>query len=261
MQHARDLVDAVHVLADHGAHGTLQNSAILRRHVWLSGGSVRQSRMSGWMPISRSSFTECCVGLVFTSPAVAMNGTSVRCTYSAFSRPMLEPELADGLEERQRLDVADRAADLDHATSACCGASADAALISSVMCGITCTVAPRYSPAALLADDVRRPCPVVKLLACVSVVDEALVVAEVEVGLGAVVGDEHLAVLERTHGARIDVDIGVELEDRNREPRASKDGGQGRRRCPCRAKVQTPPSPKRHHLIKVAEAPRSQTQG
>ena len=31
---------------------------------------------------------------------------------------------------------------------------------------------------------------------------EALVVAEVEVGLGAVVGDEHLAVLERAHRAR-----------------------------------------------------------
>ena len=33
-------------------------------------------------------------------------------------------------------------------------------------------------------------------------VDEALVVAEVEVGLGAIVGDEHLAVLVRAHRAR-----------------------------------------------------------
>ena len=40
---------------------------------------------------------------------------------------------------------------------------------------------------------------------------EPLVVAEVEVGLGAVVGDEHLAVLVRAHRARIDVEIGVEL--------------------------------------------------
>ena len=37
-----------------------------------SGRSVRQSRMSGWMPIERSSFTECCVGLVFNSPALGM---------------------------------------------------------------------------------------------------------------------------------------------------------------------------------------------
>ena len=40
---------------------------------------------------------------------------------------------------------------------------------------------------------------------------EALVVAEVEVGLGPVVGDEDLAVLVRAHRARIDVEIGVEL--------------------------------------------------
>ena len=42
---------------------------------------------------------------------------------------------------------------------------------------------------------------------------EALVVAEVEVGLGAVVGDEDLAVLERAHRARIDVDVGTGDED------------------------------------------------
>ena len=50
-------------------------------------------------------------------------------------------------------------------------------------------------------------------------VDEALVVAEVEVGLGAVVGDEHLAVLVRRHRARIDVDVRVELQDGDRRPR------------------------------------------
>ena len=51
---------------------TLQNWPILRRS--LSGISIsqRQSRMSGWMPMDRSSFTECCVGLVFISPAVLM---------------------------------------------------------------------------------------------------------------------------------------------------------------------------------------------
>ena len=40
---------------------------------------------------------------------------------------------------------------------------------------------------------------------------EALVMAEVEVGLRAVVGDEHLAVLVGRHRARIDVEVGVEL--------------------------------------------------
>ena len=35
--------------------------------------------------------------------------------------------------------------------------------------------------------------------------------AEVEVGLGAVLGDEDLAVLERAHRPRVDVDVGIEL--------------------------------------------------
>ena len=33
--------------------------------------------------MERTSFTECCVGLVFISPAVFTNGKSVRCTNTA----------------------------------------------------------------------------------------------------------------------------------------------------------------------------------
>ena len=64
------------------------------------------------MPIERSSFTECCVGLVLSSPAVGMNGSSVRWMKTEVAARQLVAELADGLEERQALDVADRAADL-----------------------------------------------------------------------------------------------------------------------------------------------------
>ncbi len=42
-------------------------------------------------------------------------------------------------------------------------------------------------------------------------VDETLVMADVEVGLGPVLGHEDLAVLERAHRPRVDVQIGVEL--------------------------------------------------
>jgi hypothetical protein len=42
-------------------------------------------------------------------------------------------------------------------------------------------------------------------------VGEALVVTEVEVGLGAVLGDEDLAMLEGAHRPRVDVDVGIEL--------------------------------------------------
>jgi hypothetical protein len=42
-------------------------------------------------------------------------------------------------------------------------------------------------------------------------VDEALVMADVEVRLGPVFRDEHLAVLKRAHRPRVDVEIRIEL--------------------------------------------------
>jgi hypothetical protein len=59
---------------------------------------------------------------------------------------------------------------------------------------------------------------------------EALVMTEVEIGLGAVVGHEHLAVLIRRHRAGIEVEIGVELA----EPDLVATGLQhGAQRCRC----------------------------
>ncbi|MPM92617.1 hypothetical protein SDC9_139752 [bioreactor metagenome] len=48
-------------------------------------------------------------------------------------------------------------------------------------------------------------------------VEEALVVADVEVGLGAVLGDEDLTVLERVHRAGIHVDVRIQLLHRDAE--------------------------------------------
>ncbi len=38
---------------------------------------------------------------------------------------------------------------------------------------------------------------------------------DVEIGFGAVLGHEHLTVLERVHGPRVDVEVGVELLHRH----------------------------------------------
>src|SRR5690606_7514994 len=51
-------------------------------------------------------------------------------------------------------------------------------------------------------------------------VEEPLVVPDVEVGLGTVVGDEDLAVLEGVHGARIHIEVGIELL--HRDPQAAR---------------------------------------
>src|SRR5690606_15338888 len=53
--------------------------------------------------------------------------------------------------------------------------------------------------------------------------NETLVVAEVQVGFGAVFRDEHFAVLEGAHGTGVYVDVGVELEHRDAQAAGFKD--------------------------------------
>ena len=84
--------------------------------------------------------------------------------------------------------------------------------------------------AALLGDDRRVHLPGGDVRrAGRSRVEEPLVVPDVEVGLGAVVGDEHLAVLERVHRPGIDVEVRVQLlhrhpqaAGRSRRPRGGR---------------------------------------
>ena len=125
----------------------------------------------------------------------------------------LVPDLADGLEEGQALDVADGAADLgddDVHLRAAHGEDAGLDLVGDVrddLHGVAQVLAPPllgdHRRVDLAGGDVRR--------AAEPGVEEPLVVADVQVGLGAVVGDEDLTVLERVHGAGVDVQVGVEL--------------------------------------------------
>jgi hypothetical protein len=61
-------------------------------------------------------------------------------------------------------------------------------------------------------------------------VGEALVVPEIEVGFSAVVGDEDFAVLEGRHGARINVEVRVELHHVDAQAAAFKQTTDGSRR-------------------------------
>ena len=51
--------------------------------------------------------------------------------------------------------------------------------------------------------------------------------AEVEIGLGAVVGDVDLAVLIGRHGSRVDVEVGVELDDGDAQATRLKEEANG----------------------------------
>ena len=149
-------------------NSTLQKSAILRFTSSLSGRSVRQMSTSGWMPISISSRTECCVGFVFTSAAAAMYGTSVRCTNRALSRPTSWRNWR--IASRNGSDsMSPTVPPISTITTSFSGAMRRiAALISSVMCGITCTVDPRNSPRRSLVMTFRYTRPVVTLFCCES---------------------------------------------------------------------------------------------
>ncbi len=140
-------------------------------------------------------------------------------------------ELADGFEERQALDVPHRAPDLgdDHVHVGVAGHAGDAFLDLVGDMGDDLDRAAEIVALALLADDVvvdgaRGDVGV----AGEALVDEALVVTEVEVGLRSVVGDEDLAMLERTHGAGVDVEVGVELLDADLQPAALQETAQRR---------------------------------
>ena len=144
--------------------------------------------------------------------------------------PELQAHLAHGFEKRQALDVAHRAADLDDRHLEI-GRTAPHEILDLVgdmrdhLHGLAQVVAASLFLEHALVDLARRE--VVRSLHPRR--DEALVVAEVEVGLGTVVGDENLAVLERAHRARIDVEVGVELDQGDVQAARFEDRRQRRR--------------------------------
>src|SRR5207237_10435368 len=92
--------------------------------------------------------------------------------------------------------------------------------------------------AALLADDALVDLSGSEIIPPAHLhVGEALVMAEIQVCLGAILGDEDLTVLERAHRSRIDVDVRVELEIGDADAEGSKDRGQRRGRDPLPPRV------------------------
>jgi hypothetical protein len=139
--------------------------------------------------------------------------------------------LADRFEKRQTLDVAHRAADLHdrdvHALRDAHDALLD--LVGDVRHYLDRTA--EVVAAAFLGDDGMVD-PAGGVIAFLGQVQggEPLVVAEVQIGLGAVVRHVDFPVLIGIHGAGIDVDVGVQLEERDFEAAAFEqvpDGGRG----------------------------------
>ncbi len=125
--------------------GSEANRPIFLRMSVSSGDSERHRSMSGWMPIRRSSLTECCVGLVFSSPAWPMYGTSVRCTYMTLRRPTSTGNwrIASRNGSDSMSPTVPPISVMTTSTSCVSAIRRMRCLISSVMWGTTWTVAPR----------------------------------------------------------------------------------------------------------------------
>ena len=135
--------------------------------------------------------------------------------------PQFLPHLPDRFDERQRLDVAHRAADLDdrdiHILRDLLHRRLD--LVGDVrnhLHRLAQVVAAPLFGDDLLVDPPGRPVVVARKFG----VREALVVAEVEISFRPVVGDENFAVLKRRHRSRIDVQVRIELHQVDLQPAA-----------------------------------------
>ena len=141
-------------------------------------------------------------------------------------------ELAHRFEERQALDIADRPADFDDDQIRAFGRGEDAPLdLVGDMRNHLHRRAEVIAAPFLLDDGVVDLAGGAVVALAHRRLHEALVMAEVEIGLRAVVGDEHFAMLRRTHRAGIHIDVGIHLEHRDLEParleqRAERRGGQ-----------------------------------
>ena len=168
------------------------------------------------------------LGLVFAGSTQVRHQGQV--DVQAVVTAKLGAELAYGFQEGQALDVADSAADFDNghvrgilALAQC----KDKALYFVRDMGNDLDRGSKVVAAALLGDDIvvngagGRVVFVGKRY-----VKVALVVPQIEVCLGSVVGNKHLAVLEGIHGSGIHVDIGIQLLNGHRDIAGLEQGPQ-----------------------------------
>ena len=121
-------------------------------------------------------------------------------------------QLPDRLQERQRFNIAHRAADLYHGHVETFGCPPHPILdfISDMRNDLHCCA--QVVAAALLGDHITvnpARCAVVELAH--SRANEPLIVPEIEIGLRTINSDINFTMLERTHRTRIHVKIRVEF--------------------------------------------------
>ena len=147
--------------------------------------------------------------------------------------PLLDRDLPDGLDERLRLDVTGRSADLRDDDLRVCLLPDPVDEILDLVGDVRddldraaqVIAAPlfvEHFPVDLAGGDVGVFVEVF--------IDESLIVPEIEIGLSAVFGHVHLAVLVRTHRAGIHIHVRIELLRCHLQTARLEQPPQGRRR-------------------------------
>ena len=148
-------------------------------------------------------------------------------------RPDFEDELPDRLEERQPFDVTGRAADF-------CNDDVGFAFIRNFPDAVFDFVGDMRNDldgfaeviaAPFLEDDVFVDLTAGEIVvARQNAIREALVMAKVEIGFGAVIENVNFAVLKRVHRPGIDVQIRIELLEHDAQPAQLEKRAEGSRR-------------------------------
>ncbi len=133
-------------------------------------------------------------------------------------RGVIDANLTRRVQEGEIFHVARRAADLhDHEVRVCFELQ-DPPLGFVNHVGEHLHVTPAVAQLAFAGNDLGVDLPGRDIVFLGKLdIHEAFVMADILIGFAPIGGDEHLAVLGRPHGPRIDVDIGINLDRRDAE--------------------------------------------
>ncbi len=140
----------------------------------------------------------------------------------------LDAHLADRFEERQRFDIPHRAADLNdgdcHAVRSLLDETLN--LVGNMRDHLHRAAKIIAAPLFFNHAFVNLAGGEIVALAHLGV-DESLIVAEIQIGFCAILGDKHFPMLERAHGARVHVDVRVKLEEGDFDAAGFENGCEG----------------------------------
>ena len=220
MQHARHLVDGVHI--PHGDHSPFRHVGEQRNFgaLFIRNRAIRAAQKNIRLDTDFAQLLGSVLGRLGLEFAGRCNpGEVAQVDKRAVVGAELEAHLAHSFEEGQRLDVAHGSADFDnrhvHRIRLAEARTAFDELLDFVgHMGNDLDCFAQVVTAALFVEHAFVNLTGGEVVGLAHArFNETLIVAKIQVSFCAVVGDEHLAVLQGRHGPGINVEVGVQLDE------------------------------------------------